>query len=329
MQPIPKLGGLSVAAVALPIISIALKLNREITAVLISSSLILVLGIYDDIRGADWKEKLLGSACAISILIFYGHLRIASLGNIFGLGKIDLGPLSLPFTYFAMFGIINAINLIDGLNGLLCGVSIIAFCSFACLGYFAGNYNVVFISMIFLGAIAGFMPHNYPKAKIFLGDTGSLLLGFMFGALSLMLIRDSGIKPVIPPFVLLLPVFDAIRVLIIRVQNGQNPFQADKKHFHHLVKRSGISDRGTVLYMWSITAFFSISAVLFRKADSDLLFIIELLIILFIGFIITRLKSVRTASSTKKKEPAYSRPVIQRMALSGIRIIKSAFLYRL
>lgn len=294
---VPKLGGLSVALGLLLAVLFSIPLSREMAAVFVSSGLVLALGAYDDVKGASWREKLAVSVIATSVLIFYGGLEVRDLGNILGFGDIRLGILSVPFTCFALFGIMNAANLVDGLNGLLCGISIITFLSFALLGYLTGNTGAALLSVSCLGAVIGFIPFNYPKAKIFLGDTGSLFIGFLMGAVSLMLIRGGAVKTDIPPLVLLLPIFDALRVMGLRLFKGSHPFRPDRRHFHHLLMRSGISCRSAVHLMWAISAVFAVFAVISRNLSSEFTFVSELSFMFVMGVVVMNLKSVKTVSS--------------------------------
>lgn len=303
---VPKLGGLSVALGFFPAVLLSVSLDREMAAVLVASGLVLALGAYDDARGSTWKEKLAVSVIATSVLIFYGRLEVRDLGNILGSGDIRLGILAVPFTCFALFGIMNAVNLIDGLNGLLCGISLITFLSFAILGYIAGNAGATLLSVAGLGAVIGFIPSNYPRARIFLGDTGSLFIGFLLGAVSLMLIHGGAVKPVVPPLVLLLPIFDTLRVMGFRIFKGGHPFHPDRKHFHHLLVRSGISGRNTVKLMWAMSAVFAAFAVLSRDRSSEFIFISELSLMFIMGMFVMNLKSVRTVNA-KARGGGYAR----------------------
>ncbi|MDA8388227.1 MAG: MraY family glycosyltransferase, partial [Nitrospiraceae bacterium] len=299
---IPKMGGLSIALGFFAVALFIVPLDRQTISVLAASGLVLMLGIYDDVKGSTWRVKLIVSVMATSVLIFFGHLCVRDLGNILGFGNIKLGLLSVPFTYFALFGIINAVNLVDGLDGLLSGISIVTFLSFALLGYMAGNTGAAFLSLVGLCAVIGFVPFNYPRARIFLGDTGSLFIGFLIGAISLMLIADDRIKPVVPPLVLLLPIFDTLRVMGIR----NHPFRPDRKHFHHLLLRSGISSLGTVNLMWMASAVFAFFAVAFRNWPSRYLFITESSLMLMMGMVVKNLKGVRIASSKIRRGTGYA-----------------------
>ena len=150
-HPTPKLGGIAIALGVLIITPSLLHFvspsllhsNRVIESYFLSSVLILIVGIIDDIWGATWKIKMVFSGIAISIIIFGGGIYIENLGNLLGFGEIHLGLWGIPFTYFAVFGVVNAVNLIDGLNGLACGISSIAFLSFAVFAAISGNETAI------------------------------------------------------------------------------------------------------------------------------------------------------------------------------------------
>jgi len=151
----------------------------------------LLLGIVDDIWGTEWKLKLTVSIIATSIIIFGAGIWIKNLGDLFGSGEIHLGLWGIPFTYFAVFGIINAINLIDGLNGLACGVSSIAFLSIAVFASMSGNEIVFYLSLVNLGRHSAFQI-QLSEGKDIHGDSGSLFLGFSLAILAILLTQGDG-----------------------------------------------------------------------------------------------------------------------------------------
>lgn len=311
---VPKMGGLSIALGFFPAVFLAVPPERQTAAVLVSSFLVLAFGIYDDVRGLTWKGKLAVSGIATSVLIFYGRLEVRDLGNILGFGNIKLGVLSAPFTYFALFGVMNAANLIDGADGLLCGISLMAFLPLAILGYESGNTGAALLSAACLAAVAGFIPFNYPKARIFLGDTGSLFIGFLIGAVSLMLIRGGMVRPVVPPLVLLLPIFDTLRVMGLRILRKKHPFRPDKRHFHHLLIRSGMRERNAVRLVWVVSVFFAVFAIFSKGLSSEVIFISELSLMSIMGIAVMNLRSVKTVTAKGRTRTVNARAVYARGA---------------
>lgn len=292
--PTPKLGGVAIAAGVLIISPIIFPVDRVIGSYLLASSLMLLLGIIDDIRGVNWKVKLVFTIAATLIMKFGGGVWITNLGDLFNIGEIHLGLWGIPFTVFAVFGVVNAINLIDGLNGLACGVSSIAFVSFAIFASISGNETVFILSIASLGATLGLFRYNYPKARIFMGDSGSLFLGFSLAMLAIMLTQGEGkINPMIPVIVLGVPIFDTVRVLFIRIINRRHPFRGDKTHIHHLMKRSGIPLNRVVKTIWILSALMSSIAFILYDYDGWMMLLIYCIAIALIGVFIENLKILK------------------------------------
>ena len=308
-HPTPKLGGIAIALGVLIITPSLLHFvspsllhsNRVIESYFLSSVLILIVGIIDDIWGATWKIKMVFSGIAISIIIFGGGIYIENLGNLLGFGKIHLGLWGIPFTYFAVFGVINAVNLIDGLNGLACGVSSIAFLSFAIFALISGNETVLYLSLANLGATLGLFKYNYPKAKIFMGDSGSLFLGFSLAILAILLTQGdtNTIDPMIPVIILGIPIFDALRVLCIRILNKKHPFAPDKTHLHHLMVRSGLPPSRVVKIIWTLSAIMSITAFVLYNNKPWVMLLIFCIVIALIGIFIENLRIIKARATRK------------------------------
>ncbi len=299
-KPIPKFGGIAIALSVFIISAFIFSIDRVIASYLASSALMLLLGIIDDVKGTKWNLKLLLSLGATSIFIFGSGIWIKSLGNLFGTGEIQLGLWGIPFTYFAVFGVINAINLIDGLDGLASGVSSIAFTSFAVLAYISGNNTVFYLSLINLGATLGLLIHNYPKAKIFIGDSGSLFLGFSLSVRAILLTQGSNtIKPMVPVLILGIPIFDTLRVMIIRIIHKRNPFHGDKTHLHHLMHRSGIPTIQVVKRIWALSCVMSLLAFALYSFDSWLMLLIYANFAVLIGIFIENLRILKLARNFK------------------------------
>jgi UDP-GlcNAc:undecaprenyl-phosphate GlcNAc-1-phosphate transferase len=298
LYPTPKLGGIAIASGVLIISPIIFPFDRVIGSYLLASSVMLLLGIIDDIRGADWKVKLAFTMVATFIMKYGGGVWITGLGNLFGFGEIELGMWGIPFTIFAVFGVVNAINLIDGLNGLACGVSSIAFVSFAIFASISGNETVLMLSIASLGATLGLFRYNYPRAKIFMGDSGSLFLGFSLAMLAIMLTQGEGtINPMIPVIVLGIPIFDTVRVLFIRIINRKHPFRGDMTHLHHLMKRSGIPLNRVVKTIWILSALMSLTAFILYPYDGWLMLLIFCIAVALIGVFIENLKILRAGTT--------------------------------
>jgi UDP-GlcNAc:undecaprenyl-phosphate GlcNAc-1-phosphate transferase len=299
-DPTPKFGGIAIASGVLLVSPFVFSIDRVIGSYIVSSALMLLLGVIDDVRGANWKVKLVFSIIATSIIIFGTGIWIKSLGNLFGLGEVYLGYWGIPFTYFAVFGVINAINLVDGLNGLACGISSIAFLAFAVFASHIGNDTVFYLSVANLGATLGLFYYNYPKARIFMGDSGSLFLGFSLAVLAIFITQgEQSIDPMVPVLVLGLPIFDTLRVMVTRVKNRRHPFHADKTHIHHLMMRSGVPLNRVVQKCWLLSALMASMAFVLHSFQSSIMLLVFCIILGLIGIFIQNLRIIKTTSTRK------------------------------
>lgn len=298
VRPTPKFGGISIAMGALFALLFFAPLDKVTIAYIVSSALILSLGIIDDLKENSWKVKFIISSVAISIFIFAGDIWIRNLGNLFGLGPIELGLWGIPFTYFAIFGVINAINLIDGLNGLACGVSVIGFAFFAIFAYGDSNNAVFHISLVNLVSVLGLFRYNYPRARLFMGDSGSLFIGFSLAVISVLLTQGRGsVNPMAPVVVLCLPIFDTIRVMVVRILNRRHPFHADKTHIHHLMTRSRIRPDRVVKIIWLLAGLMASIAYLLRRSESWVLLVFSLCVVVTLSLFIEKLDIIKLRRS--------------------------------
>lgn len=261
----PRMGGLAIfIGFAVPAL-LALHFSQQFMGLLLGGILILALGIVDDLRDISPKIKLLGQLAGALILVGSGT-QVEYLTNPFGGGYFSLGWLSIPVTIFWVVGVTNAVNLIDGLDGLAAGVSAIAA---ATMGFVALQTDpaISVAAFILVGAILGFMPYNFNPARIFMGDSGSLFLGFILAGLSIMGLAKSAtvFSLIIPVLILGVPILDTLFAIIRRLMNNQPIFKADKSHLHHCLLASGLNHRQTVLVIWAIHATMSLVAVLLTK----------------------------------------------------------------
>lgn len=305
-HPTPKCGGVAIALGVLLLSPFIFPIDKVIGSYLLSSAVMLFLGILDDVRGADWKVKMVFSAIATTVFVFGSDIWISNIGDLFGFGEIHLGDWGIPFTFIAVFGIVNAINLIDGLNGLACGVSSIAFVAFAVFAFMSGNSTVLYLSLCCLGATLGLFRYNYPRARIFMGDSGTMFIGFSIAIMSILLTHgEGGISPMVPVIILAVPIYDTLRVFVIRVMNKRSPFAGDKTHLHHLMMRSGIKQNRVVKIVWILSALMSGIAVVFFRVDDWVLLVIFCSIIVSLGIFVRNLRIIRarTERANSRQEP--------------------------
>jgi len=197
----------------------------------IALSIVFLIGVWDDIMGVSPKVKFLFIILAIVLLFVKNNLGIFSLGNWFGVELKLPYFIAMIFTIFAVVGFTNALNLIDGLDGLAGGVSFVIFSTFFYFGIIYKDLFILNISLFMITAIVAFLFFNWHPAKIFLGDSGSLVLGFVISILSIELIKYVSITTVL--FLGAIPLFDTILVMTRRIQNKKSPFYPDKTHIHH------------------------------------------------------------------------------------------------
>lgn len=229
---VPRIGGVAMVCISIVLMSL-LVLEKQNYAMFVLGYLVLfVFGVLDDIRNLDYKYKLLGQVLAGLLVFQSGFVRIETLPLI--TGQLD-PPSSLLVTLLFMVAVTNAVNFVDGLDGLAGGTSLLTFSLIGVLAAQIGHFDILFMALIFSGTILGFLRFNTHPASIFMGDTGSQFLGFSMACLALMLTQqDAGLfSPALVLLLLGLPIFDIVSVVCQRLLAGQSPFKPDKRHIHH------------------------------------------------------------------------------------------------
>ena len=254
----------------------------------IGSFMILMLGLLDDKSAFTANHKLLFQVLIVTFM-FCCDFRIELLTNPFG-DSLELSFFSYPATLLWFLVVVNAFNLIDGLDGLATGIALIAALILFAVGLIKQNYLIIYLSLILIGANAAFLRYNFFPAKIFMGDTGSLLLGFNIAAISIA--GDGEFKGVtsmtilVPIIILTVPLMDMTLAVLRRVKRKKNIFQADKEHIHHKLYDLGISQKNIALISYFITFLFGLIGFGFLLSSKKLLMIV-LVILLVILLIIT------------------------------------------
>jgi UDP-GlcNAc:undecaprenyl-phosphate/decaprenyl-phosphate GlcNAc-1-phosphate transferase len=225
--------------------------------------MIAVVGFFDDLYGVNFKIRFAVQALSTVSIMYFGGTVLYSFGNIFGIGSLQTGFLAPVFTIFCVVGVINAMNMIDGLDGLAGSVSIVAFIASGILAGLNGQNELVYLSIAFIGSIAAFLRFNRYPSKLFMGDTGSMTLGFSLAFFAIQTTQGSAVvSPSAALLVLSLPVSDTIVVMIKRLMNGKHPFHADKTHLHHFLKDLGLSHKAAFIIMASASAVSSSIAII-------------------------------------------------------------------
>lgn len=261
-HPMPTMGGLAIFISFLFGILVLQPESKYHIAIVLGASVIIILGFVDDLYQLTPRAKFLFQLVAAGIVVFGGGLQVEFINLPFG-GQLEFGLLSTIVTLLWIVGITNAINFLDGLDGLAAGISAIALFTIACMAIFMGNIYVVTMTMILFWSILGFLPFNFHPAKIFMGDTGALFLGFMIAVLSLHGFKNVAvISFVIPIFILAVPIFDTLIAIVRRVIH-KRPFSSpDSSHVHHRLLKLGMTHRQTVLFMYGLSVMFSMAAII-------------------------------------------------------------------
>jgi UDP-GlcNAc:undecaprenyl-phosphate GlcNAc-1-phosphate transferase len=259
----PRWGGFAFFIGVLPVL-FAVGSGRMLISYVAASAVMIGIGMLDDRKQLPYTVKFGGMLAAVAIVIFGGNVVVHTIGDYGPWGTGDLGRLSIPFTFFGIVGVTNAINLLDGLNGLAGGVSLLGFLFMGIAAAHGGNMPLAIVCFAFVGALAAFLRFNFPHARVFMGDTGSLFLGFSLSVVAVVLTqnRHHPVDPMLPVLVLFIPIFDALRVMFVRMLNRRNPFHADKSHLHYLLVRRRVPFPITVAFLWALTAVFGIAALI-------------------------------------------------------------------
>ncbi|HIY21638.1 MAG TPA: undecaprenyl/decaprenyl-phosphate alpha-N-acetylglucosaminyl 1-phosphate transferase [Candidatus Flavonifractor merdigallinarum] len=270
-HPIPRMGGLAIflgfllsVILFLPFLG-DMGISPQIRGMLLGAVIIVVLGILDDIYALPALPKLLVQIVAAVIAVGTGNLiTVISNPNVFSSELYwELGWLSYPVTVVWIVGVTNAVNLIDGLDGLACGVSTISSMTMLVIALAMAEPEVAILMAALAGGCLGFLPYNMNPAKIFMGDTGSTFLGYVLGVVSIQgLFKYYMLISFVVPFLLLgLPIFDTCFAFIRRIAHGQSPMHADRSHIHHRLIDMGLSQKQAVAVLYVIAAILGLSAV--------------------------------------------------------------------
>lgn len=279
-KPMPRLGGLAVFLSFIFGYILFGEITNQMISILIGGFILIILGICDDIKPLKARYKLLGQILAGSIVVFYGNISLPTLG-LFGM-HINFGIFGYPLALLFIVAIINAINLIDGLDGLSSGTCSIFFLAVAIIAFFLHRINGldVILSIIMLGATLGFLVFNFYPAKIFLGDTGSMFLGFMISVIALLGYKSTTVTSLIVPIIILfLPIIDTLFAILRRLLKGQNIGKPDKSHIHHQLLNLNKSVRKTVLIMYMFNIICAAISVFYALGDNNLAIILYLVLI--------------------------------------------------
>ena len=299
--PMPRLGGLSIFFGFLLGYMLFGEQSIVMNSILIASFVVILIGVFDDIKPLKASVKFIGQLVAACIIVFYGNiiLRDVSAFVIY----IDFGFLSIPFTIFFILGCINCMNLIDGLDGLAAGISSIYFATIGIIAIMQGKFGLDFLlTFIMLGSTLGFLVHNFNPATIFMGDSGSMFLGLIISVIALLGFKNVTMTSLIIPLLLLaIPILDTIFAIIRRTLKGEKISTPDKYHIHHQLLKRNLSQRQTVLAIYVINILFAIASIVYVLKDAKLGYIIYGILLAIVLIFILTTDVVYDSSSLRDK----------------------------
>jgi UDP-GlcNAc:undecaprenyl-phosphate GlcNAc-1-phosphate transferase len=262
--PTPRLGGLAILAGILAAGLIFMPPGQQTTAILVGATVIVAVGIADDLLDLTADVKLAGQVLAAVIPVAAG-VRVETMTLPF-LGHLDLGVASYALTVIGIVAVMNIVNFIDGVDGLAAGVCTIAGLTFAVIALSLDRNAAGVLAMLTAGASLGYLRHGFHPASIFLGDSGSNLLGYMLAAIAVQgaLKTNAVIALVFPLVILAVPILDSSFVIAKRIKYGKPVYVADRWHFHHRFANIGFSQRRTVLYLYAWTLVLALLALALR-----------------------------------------------------------------
>ncbi len=298
-RPMPLIGGLAIFVSFIVTTLIFFDVTHDLLAIWLGGLLLVILCIFDDIKSINAYIKLLVQIAVALIAISQGVLiESIYIGN----ELIEFGWMSYPITVVWIVALTNAFNLIDGLDGLSCGITSICCLSIFVIAMLMGNYHCALLAAVLFGSCLGFLPFNFNPARIFMGDTGACFLGYVLSIISIegLFKISTVISFILPVTVFALPLFDTAFAFLRRILSGQGPFTADKRHLHHRLIAYGLTHRQTVLVLYAISALFGIVAIIFtdilfpeNKLFKASILLVAALIICIVDFILISRDSTR------------------------------------
>lgn len=268
--------------------------------------ILVLIGFFDDFQEVNHRLKFLVQIVAAVMVVYFSRISLTTFGDLLHLGSIDFPSLGLPMTVLGMVGVINALNMIDGVDGLAGGVSLVAFATFALLSFVDGHTTILLLCLAVSGALVAFLTYNWHPSRLFMGDAGSLFLGFSVSFVAIVITQDAGsqVKPVAPLLVLAVPITDTLTVMTKRVMKGRSPFYADKTHLHHILLKFGFTKRQTAVIIIAMTAAFSLLAIVgtlldVPEYDLFLVFLIYFFSYFSASFFVKRIFSYRRTKENR------------------------------
>ena len=273
-QPTPVTGGLAIAIGTILPALLLTHLTPQLAGLGVAALILLVTGVIDDLYDIRWQIRILAQVAAGLSIALIGHVQVEQIGPIFGLGPLALGSLSIPFTVLATVGLINALNMADGVDGLAGSMCLCALIMLIAASVYAGNRDLTYGLTLIAGAVTGFLAFNLrtpwrKRAGLFLGNSGSAYLGLVIAWAAFRLTQNPiyPVTPVLAPFLIAPPVIDCLVLLARRSLHRRSPVAADRTHVHHLMLDGGFSPTAVVMVIAAVSFTFGLGAAVALLAD--------------------------------------------------------------
>ena len=290
--------------------------TSSVQAFTAAALLLVVVGVYDDLHDLRWYWRILAQALAALIIIHWGGVRVEQIGPVFGLSEMSLGWLSVPFTVFATIGIINAMNMIDGADGLAGLLGLAALAMLAAASVYAGNVLLAERLSVLCGALAGFLAWNIrlpwrPRAKVFLGNAGSALLGLVIAWVAFRLTQNPQhpVNPVLALWLLPIPVMDCLILIVRRLQEGRSPFSAGRDHIHHFMQDAGFGPTNAALWLTAFSLLCGLLAGQAMRLDVPHPVLLAAFLLLCVGWYLLTRKRERAVAFFRRLRRGQLAPV--------------------
>jgi UDP-GlcNAc:undecaprenyl-phosphate GlcNAc-1-phosphate transferase len=308
--PMPNIGGLAIFAGFLVGYMFFCQQTVVMNSVLIGGFILIITGMIDGINAVKARYQFIAQLVAASVVVFYGGLLLKEI-SAFGF-SMDFGMFAYPITIFFIVGMINVINIIDGLDGLAAGVSSIYFLTVGIIAFIMnkiGGLDIA-LSFIMLGSTLGFLVHNFYPAKIYMGNLGSMFLGFITAIIALLGFKNVTLTSfIVPILIMAVPILDTFFAILRRLISGKSIATADKEHLHHQLLNMNFSHRTTVLIIYYIDALFAFTSIVYVLKDAKLgillyiiLFVLVLWFVATTNIVINRDEMKEKAKKRKKRK---------------------------
>lgn len=288
-KEMPKLGGLGIFLGFLLGYMLFCKQTPQMISILIGGIIILLTGLFDDLKRLPASVQFVGQIAAAVVVVYYGGIVMQDI-SAYGI-YLNFGIFAKPLTILFIVAVMNCMNFIDGLDGLAGGIASIFFITISIIIYNVGIYNGLdaSLTLIMAGATLGFLIHNFYPAKIFLGNSGSMFLGYMISVISLLGFKNVTITSfIVPVLILAIPILDTLFAIIRRILKGESPTKGDKQHLHHQLLQRTSSQLKSVLIIYAINILFSIASIVYVLGNAKLGQVIYVfLLVIILWFVLT------------------------------------------